>query len=393
MARRKVVWILGSGFSKSLGGPLLKDLLTKRRHDLVDVTFTNPALPQERIVAYNIFEGYRETQSRAGYWEHAEEFLDFVDAASDPSSPRYALLNQLLRAKTQAYSVEALREYALLSVASECSTYTAIDNLRGESWEPYLRFKDELVRAPDAVLTFNYDIVLERMNIHGDADTFGIHTVRYPYTKPYVGSGVPIYKLHGSADWVQKGDLRHTFSTIGKLTALVNHPDLKDHRLLLAAPGATKKLMCRGPFEEIWEDAQRELELAEVIVFIGYRFPPSDSHARSSILGAIARNDSPYLRIHTVLGPNLHEPDTVRLINLLHHTLRRSGKAEHGNPRGIVNVQDAHTDPVYDLIPQPLYAEDFLSVADDYELFGPNPELAYRHYGEEDPSNGRRPIR
>jgi len=375
--RRKVVWILGSGFSKSLGGPLLKDLLTKRRHDLVDVTFTGPALPKDRLIAYNIFDNFRETPAKAGYWEHAEEFLDFVDAASDPASPRYALLNQLLRAKTQAHSVEELRDFALLSVASECSTYTTTDHLRGESWDPYLRFKNALVGAPDAIITFNYDIVLERMNLNGEMDNFGLHTVRHPYDPRYEGPKVPIYKLHGSANWIQKGDDRDTFGTVGRLSALMA-PEMKGFRPLIAAPGATKKLMCKGAFEQIWDDAKRELMLADVVVFIGYRFPPSDSHARSEILGALVENDAPYLRIHTVLGPNLNEPDTVRLTNLLHHTMRRSGKQHNDDPQGIVNQQEAQKQHVYDLVQQPLWAEDFLSVADDEELFGPLPELMYR---------------
>jgi hypothetical protein len=153
VARRKVVWILGSGFSKGLGGPLLKDLLTKRRYDLVNVTFTDPPLPSGRIFAYNIFDRYREAPAKPGYWEHAEEFLDFVDAASEPTSPRYGLLTKLLHEVTQSATVEELRDYALLSVASECSTYTAKATLKGESWEPYLRFKDSLVGHPDSILT------------------------------------------------------------------------------------------------------------------------------------------------------------------------------------------------------------------------------------------------
>lgn len=115
-----------------------------------------------------------------------------------------------------------------------------------------------------------------------------------------------------------------------------------------------------------------------MIVFVGYRFPQSDSHARSEILGAIAANDAPYLRVHTVLGPNLHEPDTVRLANLLHHALRRSGKKQHGEPQKIVDRAALREQPLYDLITQPLYAEDFLSVADEVELLGPDPKAVYR---------------
>jgi hypothetical protein len=60
---------------------------------------------------------------------------------------------------------------------------------------------------------------------------------------------------------------------------------------------------------------------ADVLVFIGYRAPPSDPHSLKTITDAISSNPNPNLRLHTVLGPPRH--DSARLLKLLRHALYR----------------------------------------------------------------------
>lgn len=377
--RRKVVWILGSGFSKSLGGPLLKDLLSHRRRELVDATFSSQDFPKfppkARRVAYEVFDHYRETSQKAGYWADAEEFLDFVDVACIDGSSKGPVLEQLTSERSASTTIHQLREWAILSVASECSTYTEGADLENEAWGPYLHWKANLVREPDAIITFNYDLVLEQMTSHPGC--FGYQTVVTPNEDRAFMAGVPILKLHGSVNWAQKGDADESFQVVSGLRDFAA-AQMVGSAPLIAAPGATKKRLCTGSFANIWTAATKHLVEADVIVFIGFRFPPSDSHARSVILGAIANNTAPYLRVHTVLGPNLNEPDTVRLTNLLHHAIRRSGKLNNTRSDRPPTVESAREKNMYGLFPQPLYAEDFLSVADDTEIFGGSPQLIYR---------------
>jgi hypothetical protein len=369
--RGKVAWILGSGFSRSLGGPLLRDLLSDRRRQLVDAVFRNqdgkPTLPAERVVAYNVFHAFKEGRDQPGYWQDAEEFLDFVDVANDEKEPRRAMLEQLLRQRTQASSVEEVRDLAILSVASEVSTYTEVPNLRGESWQPYQRWKKQLVKQGDAIVTFNYDLVVERLSTNGESDLFGPHTVFTPYMHEDP-SGVPIYKLHGSANWAFQERNPSAFQEYAHVGGFAG----SDKKPLIASPGATKLRLCQGELQQIWQEAKKRICEADVIVFIGYRFPPSDSHARTEILGAIKANDAPYLRVHTVLGPNLNEPDSVRLSAMLHRTIRAGGKHEHETPDLPPNKEQAKSLPRYNVVQHPLYAEDFLSVVDDTELFTSN---------------------
>ncbi len=104
------------------------------------------------------------------------------------------------------------------------------------------------------------------------------------------------------------------------------------------------------------------------VIFVGYRFPPSDSGACLDMLGAIRENitnrgtPGRLRTIRTVLGPDTAAPDARRTQALLGHTLRRSGCSPTGEP-GVFGG-----DAPVRLIAEPLYAEDFISVYSDAML-------------------------
>ena len=57
---------------------------------------------------------------------------------------------------------------------------------------------------------------------------------------------------------------------------------------------------------------------AQRVIFVGYRFPPTDGDTRRDILSSIKRNRQPLgLGIQTVLGPSIHADDSNRLLQLL----------------------------------------------------------------------------
>src|SRR4051812_45259845 len=95
----KAVWILGSGFSKSLGGPLLNDLLTERGR--VEIASRFPKLSDLWGKAHKVYQEHlRNDEVKAGarLWAHAEEFLDLVDVAvENPDSTANAVLRQAMK--------------------------------------------------------------------------------------------------------------------------------------------------------------------------------------------------------------------------------------------------------------------------------------------------------
>ncbi|HTF45181.1 MAG TPA: SIR2 family protein, partial [Terriglobales bacterium] len=300
MARPKVVWILGSGFSKHVGGPLLNELLTPRSMRELETLFPHPALPTLHAV-YEIFRSHVKGISNSPYWEHAEEFLSFVDSAADPQSRRHKVTEDLCsQHKTQQFngSPQELRRRAAIAIAAECIAFLSTIDLDTESWQPYLQW-GEAVSDPDAIITFNYDRVLEEMAEHPQRIcNFSQNTVQIPNRLNVAAGSVPIYKLHGSVDWFLLRDPNGN-----QFTWL--EPDLPKQlglgfEPLIATPGNTKKNYCDEYLSDLWKASRDHLREADVVVFMGYRFPPSDSQAVTSVLGALKDNDKS-LRVHVVL--------------------------------------------------------------------------------------------
>jgi hypothetical protein len=99
---RRTVWILGSGFSKSLGGPLLDDLFSDATSALVDAVYSDKTWAQysgqadafATSAVRALFREYGPVPRGTGHqrlWSDAEAFLDYVDAAAQ-GGPTHAYL-------------------------------------------------------------------------------------------------------------------------------------------------------------------------------------------------------------------------------------------------------------------------------------------------------------
>jgi hypothetical protein len=95
----------------------------------------------------------------------------------------------------------------------------------------------------------------------------------------------------------------------------------------------------------LWQKARHAISQATRIVFVGYRFPPTDANARVEILTKIkvAHDSKTLTRVQIVLGPDEHDPHVVRMKKLL----------------GVV-CPDIPVDVV------PLYAEDLLAMPKEW---------------------------
>ena len=355
----KIVWVLGSGFSRSLGGPLLYDLLSELGHEESRARFPNLNVEP----AYTIFQFHQKDfrSDRPKYWRHAEEFLDFVDTAASPSSHRHPIVKKLLELfkgiEESPLDPKRLLERCSQAIAAECLFTLGASPMNLEAWEPYIQWSMSRFDT-DTILTFNYDLVLETLGELKDISALGRESVLIPEPNGQLrgvrGQGVAnILKLHGSVDWTDRGGSIQTVADVSQSLESGFIP-------LIATPGPTKSIRTSGFFRHIWQEATERLKVADVVVFLGYRFPPSDSGARHALLRALRDNKKPHIRVHTVLGPRTAEDDTVRLTKLLEMTLEGAGRKKSGD-----------SSPSYDIVTQPLYVEDFLSVLNRPELLGP----------------------
>src|SRR5512141_2600521 len=100
MAKR--VWILGAGFSKPLGGPLLQDLLHLDVLDDLRRCYPDAQFGQlERAVLHTYTVGREAPDSPGGkrnFWSDAEQYLATLEtaAADGPTSPAFRRISAIM---------------------------------------------------------------------------------------------------------------------------------------------------------------------------------------------------------------------------------------------------------------------------------------------------------
>jgi hypothetical protein len=349
-----------------LGAPLLKELLSEHAIDEVKLRYHDKptATSDTGVRLVRIFPKGMEN----GMWRDAEQFMDYVDVARvDPV--RAELLHNLdigLSIRPHEWAA-ALKRF----VAARVSTFLQGANLESESWQPYLRWARAL-HPEDSVITFNWDRVLELIAEYhadlgdavprrlGDPVRMSLKPKSFIRADP---SWLRVLKLHGSVDWKRRGATYDVMNDV--LTAL----DCQAEEIALASPGPSKLDASEGFLKPLWAEAKTALSQAAAVVFVGYRFPPSDSLARESLLdGLSAPSGFGGVRaIHTVLGPDVRGEDSARLAGLIRGMLDGLGWWETG---GVTDGQG----PLYTFRQHPLYGQDFMSIFSRDRILEPLPK-------------------
>jgi len=373
---KKTVWILGAGFSRPLGGPLLYDLLSHKGRMQARARFGD-AFAHDTAIVYTVFEDGHRTDSQL--WQHAEEFLEVVDLArdrdpaemSDHRTATSRLLLEMIHKRDGTMTIRRFRDLTLKTIAAECSFDRWIDP-NAEAWDPYLEWA-EMLNEKDTVITFNYDTVIERLPLQlgssGRTTGLGQDSLMRPGDGACISNMTAVLKLHGSLQWgVSTTGSENNPYTFGD-GYWDDFSTTGEYEPLIGMPGSTKSLFRKKHFNKIWGHAKRRIaEEADVIVFFGYRFPPSDAQSRSEILAAIKKNRANYLRIHIVLGPDVNHPDTLRLAKMLEVTLQGAGRIP---VEELAHTSSAGPKPAhYVVIKQPLYVQDFMTILDERFLNG-----------------------
>ncbi len=361
----KTVWILGAGFSRSLGGPLLPQLFAPGAGLRIQAAFperNNLYEPESEAVRV-IYSAHHDAGQEL--WRDAEEFLDYVDTAQagGAKSPANQLLRKLLDGlafdpSLRRVSIDGLASTARRLLVAECSAFLVDADVGMEKWHPYTRWAD-LLQPGDVVITFNYDLVIEKLQRGTPArDKLRVLlpslTAGRPSPLRLDETRVSIIKLHGSANWfaaARDPSVVQVVADTDDYCAL----ECPDDKMVIASPGPTKFLTVNGLLSPLWEAAKVAIKMADAIVFIGYRFPPTDSTARRELIEAIAGNNGNRLNLHTVLGENVSSSDTLRLTSMLLLAMRRRGRVPFDVPTDPRN-------PRFSMTNWPLRAEDFLDL-------------------------------
>jgi hypothetical protein len=363
----KTVWILGAGFSQSLGGPLLDDLF--RSDPDVGLFFPDegfPGLAQTITDIETLFQWGMRVENR---WSNAEDFLAFVDDASSDSASGASsgLFGSLLfRARTRSLlgewagkphftrSGDTVRFLVRLpsevrrALAAECSRFLLDPDLNSERWLPYQEWAGSLVPGANTVISFIYDLGLETLS----PSKFFVPLPSEAQTLPEMR--VPVLKLHGSVNWSLANDA----------CARAEHPKIladTNGQIAIAAPGRSKKRMIDDVFRPLWEVAKQELKRANAIIFLGYSFPKSDAKARHELLSAIREDEcgTRLRRFDIVLGHDVKQPQTQRMLALLQACSKGRGLPSH--PAVEASQPSRGDSSELSIVLQPLWVEDYIS--------------------------------
>jgi len=228
----------------------------------------------------------------------------------------------------------------------------------------------------DTVVTFNWDLTLESIARFG---TLPVSTNAASLAKktpigltaksfePETEGTARVLKLHGSVDWKRQANTYER--TADPLFAL----DCQSDEIAIATPGPAKQSATESFLEKSWGLAKAAITQAGAVVFIGYRFPPSDSLAREALLTALSvpREVRALRTIHTILGPSVQSESSARLGGLISGMLDGAGWRTMTSP----SSGDA---PRYRLQQLPLYGQDFMSVFSRQQLFAPPSEVTIK---------------
>jgi hypothetical protein len=196
------------------------------------------------------------------------------------------------------------------------------DSLRLHRALLYERLVRQRIQGGDTVITFNYDLAIERALKAADlwevGDGYG-----FPIEIPHLShSRVIVLKLHGSTDWlamIMRGSrgFQMCSNSLGSRPVIYFWHDLE----FLGYPSTTRDLECaavqsaalvpilimptlrkrfyfettfgrelEGFMRALWESAQDALACSSEIVIIGYSLPEADDRARDLLLKASNRS-------------------------------------------------------------------------------------------------------
>jgi hypothetical protein len=371
----QIAWILGAGFSRPLGGPLLGQLLSPGSfRNLKERHVGNPPVSNDAEAACHVYH-YGRAYADGGLWpnhqpmvgerlwDDAEEFLDLLDSAS-AGGGNAGTIRRILATLQKQHSSQSLGNATIPGmatgarrlIAAECSHFVEDATITQERWAEHIEWV-KLLDNRHTVVTFNYDRVLDRITdylsevLHHNNRPAVLLPGDDPKAEEFSGR-TRVYKLHGSVDWERMHAGIRRSDRAFALTA-------QAEQMVIATPGPTKAKITTA-IESLWARAIAEISVADAVVFLGYRFPPTDGTARRRLLGAIeeaARRRVPNqtLHLHVVLGPN--SSDAPRLIELLRLVARRAGLLDNRK----THVVDA-SHRYYRIHQHQLYSQDFFTV-------------------------------
>jgi hypothetical protein len=329
------VYILGAGFSKDAGAPLVHNFLDMAREFFDD---PDSALdPQERAHFEQVFKFKREiAKAREKFridLDNIEQLFGLVEMSqrlgSEPPATRdatvYLIAKTLQLALASTSRTPRVKMGLVRGYEGQASfiRYVSRDASGGDAFETdiYTHFalllsgkyddQRKLASRSNTVITFNYDLVLDdALGRVGATPGYELTDAVFEEVNEG-GSPVPLLKLHGSTNWaICECNQIHVLGR--KATAdpslFRTMPCSKCRkaglRLLLVPPSWDKSEYSRV-MQPVWKRAVGALKSATRIIVIGYSMPEADAFFKFLLALGLAENDRLYKLIIVDWVPGL----------------------------------------------------------------------------------------
>lgn len=298
-ARDKRVWILGAGFSRHAGGPLMNDLFSQGSDELFDTT-SGSLQPRLRRVG-KIYRSHSQGR-RVKLWSDPEQFMETLD------NPIFAP-GRLSRIAGTDESLKELRLLTKIRFCEEVQRPVRGFCAKSDRGAPYVHWLKRL-DSRDVLVTFNYDLLIETAAREAGVCLNKVGPSWSDDDLPLSSEWPVLLKLHGSVDWFQSEDGR-----IGRYETGDDHMNcLANNRMpFIGTPGNAKGEM-KAMMGNSWKRATEAIRNARSIHIVGYRFPQSDSNSVLALAREMTREEC---EINIVLGKGKGSPEVDRIQNLL----------------------------------------------------------------------------
>jgi hypothetical protein len=249
--------------------------------------------------------------------------IDKVHELFDTSKPFEILLTDLdeLISHTSDQSLVSLRNSVQLMV------YDYFNRIRGNPAELYRVFAHDILTPQDTVITFNYEVALDR-ELCKSGKWNVLTGYGFVLDQPYgsatdqspAGPSCRLLKLHGSTNWIAQvlgglqgaGAVNLDEPLLGKRPVIPTPEmihlgtDLVDQRFRMGTgftpslimPAANKKFFTETSFDprewedfwdSLWHQAKEAISSSDEVHIIGYSLPEYDNRAKDLLLGTMRR--------------------------------------------------------------------------------------------------------
>ncbi len=320
MSFRKNVYVLGAGFSADAGAPLMNDFFSRARN-LKDDPGSVLALHERdifgRVIQYR-FELDKALAKVLVDLDNIEQLFSFLEMELQLSSPGAATskndMTYLIARTLEATSNRSLStsQHGVLTgpfggsrwqYRFDGNQYGFFAGFASGLWNPA---KQNGGQSLDSVISFNYDLILEReMHALGVSPVYECTPAAYYEGFPAARVHLRLLKMHGSANWLHcsRCDVLWAFTPEkGKASEVPSTLCPSCNRLglstLIVPPTWNKGIEAKFILP-VWKQVLAELTGAGRVFIIGYSFPESDQFFKYLLGLALSKNTS-LTEIHVV---------------------------------------------------------------------------------------------